>query len=228
MKKNLDGFQEQISVKFKNQDLLKQVFIHRSYLNENKKAGLEHNERLEFLGDAVLELIVTEHLYKNYPNPEGEMTNWRAALVRGETLSKIAIDLGINDYLLLSRGETKSTGRARQIILANCVEALIGAIYLDAGTALAKKFIDQYILTHLPEILEKKLYIDAKSNLQELVQAKDNVTPQYQVMEEAGPDHNKTFTVGVFVNEKLLAEGSGSSKQSAEQAAASEALRKID
>lgn len=228
MKKNYQEFSKKIGTDFNDLNLLQQVFIHRSYLNENKKAGLEHNERLEFLGDAVLELIVTEYLYKNFPNPEGEMTNWRAALVRGEMLSKIATSLEMNDSMLMSRGEQKSAGRARQIILANAVEALIGAIYLDLGFDSAKKFIDENVLTHLPEILDKKLYIDAKSNLQELIQSKEGVTPQYQVLEEKGPDHNKIFTVGVFVNEKMLAEGTGNSKQAAEQSAAAEALRKID
>lgn len=224
MKSDLSFFAQKIGLNFKKKELLKQVFVHRSYLNENKVPGLDHNERLEFLGDAILELIVTEYLYQNYPNPEGEMTNWRAALVRGEMLSKIAQALGMEDLLLLSRGERKSRGKARQMILANCFEALVGAVYLDQGLETTRKFIEKELLIHLPEILEKKLYIDAKSQLQEIMQAKYGLTPQYKVLKEEGPDHAKQFTVGVFLNEKILGEGNGSSKQTAEQFAAAEAI----
>lgn len=214
-----------VGSEFKNKDLLRQVFIHRSYLNENPGCPLGHNERLEFLGDAVLELVVTEFLYNNYENPEGELTNWRSALVRGQHLAEIASDLELGGFLMLSRGEEKSGGKARQILLANMFEALLGAMYLDAGLDTATQFINKHVSVKLPEILEKQLYIDAKSQLQELTQAKDGITPHYQVLGEQGPDHAKQFTVGVFLGDKKLAEGRGSSKQSAEQAAAAEAVQ---
>jgi ribonuclease-3 len=218
-------FENKIDVKFKNKELLKQVFVHRSYINENPKFGLNHNERLEFLGDAVLELIVTEYLYKNYPNPEGELTNWRSALVKGQMLSKIADNLEINDYLYLSRGEEKSTGKSRQIILANSFEALIGAIYLDQGYDIASAFIHKFLIIHLNEILEKELYRDSKSRLQELSQEKNGITPEYRVLSESGPDHDKSFEIGVFLGNDQAGIGTGSSKQEAEQHAAQDALK---
>lgn len=222
--KNLSDLEQKIGLKFKNKDLLTQVFIHRSFLNENIGFKLDHNERLEFLGDAVLELVVTEHLFESLPNPEGELTNLRSALVRGQMLSNIADGLGINDYLYLSRGEAKSGGKARQLILANTFEALIGAIYLDQGYETARQFIKKVLLDKLPAVIEQKTYLDPKSHLQELSQAQLSITPIYKVLAEYGPDHAKSFSVGCFLKNKLAGEGSGSSKQSAEAAAASSAL----
>lgn len=222
--KDLLKFEKKIGIFFKNKDLLNQVFVHRSYLNENPSFGLEHNERLEFLGDAVLELIVTEYLYKNYPNPEGELTNWRSALVRGEKLSQVSTKLEINDYLYLSKGEQKSIGKSRQLILANAFEALIGSIYLDKGYKKTQEFIKDNILIYLDEILDKKLYRDAKSSLQELSQDKLSITPSYKILEESGPDHDKHFTVGVYIGDELIGRGVGSSKQAGEQDAAKSGL----
>jgi ribonuclease-3 len=218
-------FAKKIDVEFKNKDLLTQVFVHRSYLNENPGFKLDQNERLEFLGDAVLELVVTENLYLNLPNPEGELTNLRSALVRGQMLSDIAGGLGMNDLLFLSKGEMKSEGKARQLILANCFEALIGAIYLDLGYDQAKKFIETHVLVRLSSVIEQKTYLDPKSHLQEMAQADFSITPTYKVISESGPDHAKNFTVGCFLNEKKIGEGLGSSKQTAESAAAANALQ---
>lgn len=222
--KNLDEFAQKIGVNFNNKDLLTQVFVHRSYLNENAGFKLDHNERLEFLGDAVLELVVTEHLYKTMPNPEGELTNLRSALVRGQMLSDLANTLEMDDYLFLSRGEAKSGGKARQLILANTFEALIGAIYLDQGYEVVSNFIQKYLLTRLTEVIEQKKYLDPKSHLQEISQAQLGITPTYKVMEEFGPDHDKSFTVGCYIKDNVIGEGQGSSKQTAESAAASNAL----
>jgi len=216
--------EKKLGIKFKNQNLLKQAHIHRSFLNENPEFKLEHNERLEFLGDAVLELAVTEYLYQNYKNPEGELTNWRAALVNALMLSKKAKSLGLNDYLFLSRGESKDKGKAREIILANTFEALIGAIYLDQGFNTVKKFIKKYLLIELPDIIKNKLYLDPKSKLQEITQEIFNITPIYQVLSQWGPDHAKKFKVGVYLNNFLLGEGEGSSKQEAQIVAAHRAL----
>ncbi len=223
---SLDGLQQELGIKFKDASLLERAFIHRSYLNEHPKLGLEHNERLEFLGDAVLELVVTDHLYRNYANPEGDLTNWRSALVKTESLSSVAESLGLAQYLKLSRGEAKGNERSRALISANCVEALIGAIYLDQGYTEAQKFIEKNIVANLTHILEVGSWVDPKSKFQELAQERDGVTPAYKVLEEAGPDHDKIFTVGVFVGEKLLGKGQGSSKQAAQQVAASNALKK--
>lgn len=220
----LSLLEEKLGVKFENKDLLLQALTHRSYINENPKFGLEHNERLEFLGDAVLELVVTEYLYKNYPNPEGELTNWRAALVRAETLSTVADELNFNDFLLLSRGEAKDTGRARQYILANALEAIIGAIYLDRGYGAAQVFIQKNIICYLKEILEMGAYRDAKSLFQEEAQERVGVTPTYEVIKEWGPDHAKHFRVGVFLGSELVAEGEGISKQEAQLEAAKRGL----
>jgi len=222
--KNLDEFEKAISIQFNNKDLLKQVFVHRSYLNENADFGLDHNERLEFLGDAVLELVVTEHLYKTLPNPEGELTSLRSALVRGQMLSDLANSLSMDDYLYLSKGEAKSGGKARQLILANAFEALIGALYLDRGYAGASQFINKYLLPRLTEVIEQKKYLDPKSHLQELAQAELSITPAYKVIAESGPDHNKQFVIGCFLNDKKVGEGEGSSKQAAESMAAANAL----
>lgn len=227
MPNNLSEIEEKLGISFTNKDLLRQVFVHRSYLNENVGFDLDHNERLEFLGDAVLELVVTEHLYKNYPNPEGELTNWRSAIVRGVMLAEIAQGLSMGDYLFLSRGEQKSGGKARQLILANTFEAFIGALYLDRGYAAAQEFVGQHVLVRLPAIIENKLYLDSKSRLQELSQERFGATPAYRVLAEYGPDHAKNFSVGVFIGEKLMGEGSGTSKQNAEQAAASSALQEL-
>lgn len=227
MPKELAQIEQELGIVFTNKDLLRQIFVHRSYLNENAGFDLDHNERLEFLGDAVLELVVTEFLYKNYPNPEGELTNWRSALVRGVMLAEIAGQLGMGDYLFLSKGEQKSGGKARQLILANTFEAFIGALYLDKGYEAAQEFVSKHLLIRLPEILDKKLYLDPKSRLQELSQERWSVTPVYKVLSESGPDHAKSFTVGIFIASELKGEGSGSSKQNAEQAAASNALQAI-
>ena len=224
--KQFDALEKKLGLKFKDKKILTQAFVHRSYLNENPEFGLEQNERLEFLGDAVLELVVTEELYKAYPEKaEGELTNWRAALVNAKMLTVVAEELGFNDFLLLSRGETKELGKAKQYILANTFEAFIGAVYLDLGYDLAKRFIETYLLKKLPEIIESKSYKDAKSYFQEEAQEKVGVTPVYRVVKEWGPDHKKKFTVGVFLNDELVAEGQGYSKQEAEEEAAKEGLK---
>lgn len=223
--KDLSDIEQHLGVKFKNKDLLTQAFVHRSYLNENPDFYLSHNERLEFLGDAVLELAVTQSLYHEYPDkPEGELTTWRAALVNAKILASIAKDLGFNDFLLLSRGEAKETGKAREYILANTMEAFIGALYLDQGLKGAEKFITKHILDKLPHILEAKLFQDAKSTFQEIAQEKVGITPIYTVLKEWGPDHAKHFRIAVFLNKERVAEGEGSSKQEAEQDAAKNAL----
>ena len=217
--------EKKLNIKFKDKDLLIQAFCHRSYLNENPKFDLEHNERLEFLGDAVLELAVTKELFKKYPKKtEGELTNWRAALVNAKMLSESAKKLDFNDYLLLSRGEAKELGKARQIILANTFEAFIGALYLDKGFEVCNKFIGKYLMSELPQIIEKNLFKDSKSFFQEQAQEKTGITPVYKVLKEWGPDHAKNFTVGVFLGKELVAEGGGSSKQEAEAEAAKNAL----
>lgn len=224
--KDFSLLEKRLRITFNNQDLLRQALVHRSYLNENPGFPLPHNERLEFLGDAVLELVVTEYLYKNYPNPEGELTNWRAALVNAIMLSAIARDLGLEDYLYLSRGEAKDAGsKARQYILANAIEAVIGAIYLDQGMSAAADFIKREVLVKLPEVLAKKLYLDPKSRFQELAQEKVGITPHYLVLDESGPDHAKQFRVGLYVGDELVAEGVGSSKQEAQVAAAEAGLK---
>jgi len=223
----LEDLVKKLEVKFNNLEYLQSAVTHRSYLNEHRSYKLEHNERLEFLGDAVLELVVTEYLYKNYPNPEGELTNWRAALVNGEMLAKISKNLGVEEYLLMSRGETKDKGRARQYLLANAFEAIVGAIYLDQdkkGYAAAKEFIERVVVVHLPEIIEKKLYLDPKSRFQEEAQERVGITPSYRVMEESGPDHDKKFVVGVYLGDELIAKGEGQSKQEGQRQAAQLAL----
>lgn len=213
-----------IGITFRNKDLLLTALTHRSYLNENTSWHFDHNERLEFLGDAVLELVVTEYLYRTYPNPEGEMTNWRAALVNSVMLAKVAGKFNVNEYLLLSRGEAKDTGRARQYILANAVEAIIGAIYLDRGYDVAKEFIMRFVMDELSGILSGQTYRDAKSRLQEEAQDRLGITPSYTVLEEWGPDHAKHFRIGVYLEKDLIGEGQGPSKQEAQQAAAENAL----
>jgi len=218
-------FEKKLGLSFNNKDLLTQAFVHRSYLNENPEFGLDQNERLEFLGDAVLELVVTEELYKQYPEKaEGELTNWRAALVNAKMLTRVAEELGFNDFLLLSRGETKELGKARQYILANTFEALVGALYLDSGYTDCDVFIKKYLIKHLSEIITTGSYKDAKSHFQEQAQDKDGITPVYKILKEWGPDHKKKFTVGVYLNENLVTEGEGYSKQEAEEEAAKSAL----
>ena len=226
MSDKFSELESKIGFSFKDKDLLLTALTHRSYLNENPGWRLDHNERLEFLGDAVLELVVTEYLYKNYPNPEGEMTNWRAALVNANILSKITGEFDLNDYVLLSRGEAKDTGRARQYILANAIEALIGAIYLDQGYEPCIEFINRFVLKELPTIIEKRLYRDAKSSFQEMAQDKVGITPTYEVLKEWGPDHARNFEVGVFLEKELIGTGQGPSKQEAQQQAAEDALAK--
>lgn len=224
--KDFSKFEEKIGVRFTDPDMLTQAFVHRSYLNEHPDFRLGHNERLEFLGDAVIEMVVTEHLYKNFPNPEGELTNWRAALVNANTLALIAQDdLGMEEYLYLSRGEAKDAGsKARSYILANAIEALIGSIYLDQGWQVVSGFIRRFVLSKLDNILEHKLYIDPKSRFQEAAQETAGVTPSYKVMSEVGPDHAKEFEVGVYLGGELVAKGKGSSKQDAQIEAARKAL----
>lgn len=215
-----------LGVKINNADLYISSFTHRSYLNENRGFNLPHNERLEFLGDAVLELIATEYLYKNYPHSEGELTNFRSALVNYKMLSEIAKRLDFGKFLLMSKGEAKDTGRARQVILANAIEAVIGAMYLDTGYSSARDFITREILVELSSVIEGGTYLDPKSKLQELVQEKQAVTPTYGVISESGPDHNKAFVVGAYVNQTEIGRGSGPSKQEAEISAAEDALNK--
>lgn len=210
---------------FKDKKFLLESLTHRSYLNEHGDFPHDHNERLEFLGDAVLELVVTEFLYKEYPNPEGELTNWRAALVNAKTLAGVANQLAFEEFLLLSKGEAKDkASKARMYILANAIESIIGAIYLDGGWDSVKGFIHEHILSLLPNILEHKLYIDPKSRFQETAQELLGITPSYKVMKETGPDHAKEFTVGVFLAKELIAIGSGTSKQEAQITAAQAAL----
>lgn len=224
--KDFSILEKKLDLEFKDKNLLLQAFAHRSYLNENPDFPLGHNERLEFLGDAVMELIVTEYLYKKYPDkPEGELTNWRAALVNAKMMALVAEEIGLNDFLLLSRGEAKEMGKARQYILANTIEALIGAMYLDSGYTVAEKFIKKYLTTRLAEVISSGSYKDAKSKFQEDAQDKTGITPFYKVIKEHGPDHKKKFTVAVFLNEEKVAEGEGFSKQEAEEEAAKEALK---
>lgn len=225
MIKDFSPFEKKIDLEFKNKDLLIQAFCHRSYLNENPDFYLDQNERLEFLGDAILELIVTEYLYQKYPKKsEGELTNWRAALVNAKQLGSLAKSLGFNDFLLLSHGEAKELGKARQYILANTFEALIGAIYLDLGYEACQSFIEKNLIKKLPEIIKKGLFRDAKSCFQEEAQEKAGITPAYKVLEEWGPDHARHFIIGIFLEEELVAKGEGSSKQEAEETAAKNAL----
>lgn len=214
-----------LELKFDNEELYREAFTHRSYINEHKKHQINHNERLEFLGDAVLELVVTDYLFRNFDNPEGEMTAWRSALVKTESLADVAERLDIGQYLLMSRGEAKSGGRTRMALLANMVEAIIGAIYMDKGYDAASAFITKHIISQLEQILENGSYIDAKSRFQELAQEKDGVTPHYELLSEEGPDHEKIFTIGVYIGTKLCGKGQGNSKQNAQQAAATEALK---
>lgn len=219
--------EQKIKTEFKDKDLLRQAFTHRSYINENKQTAQDHNERLEFLGDAVLELATTSFLYKEYPKKnEGDLTSYRAALVNTNTLSEVASSLGFNSFLLLSKGEAKDTGRARQYILADTFEAVIGAIYLDQGYDAAYVFIAAHLLILADEIVKTGSWVDAKSHFQEKSQEMLSVTPIYETILEEGPDHNKYFTVAVKIKDETIATGKGKSKQEAEQEAARKALEK--
>ena len=220
--------QKTIGIKFKDQDLLLESLTHRSYLNENPKAGISHNERLEYLGDAVLELVVSEELYEKFPKePEGQLTVLRAALVNYQILAKVAEAVGLQDFIMMSRGERKDTGRAREVILANAIEAVIGAVYLDQGLEKTRTFVTKFVMENLDEVLKTKSYKDAKSELQEIVQEKFRITPTYRVLGEEGPAHKRVFTMGVYFGEKMIAEGEGQSKQDAEIEAAKNALKKV-
>lgn len=226
---DIPAFEKKLGVHFRTTDLLKEALTHRSYLNEHPDWSFPHNERLEFLGDAVLELVVTEELYTTYPDwPEGQLTVLRAALVNYQRLAKVAVELDLQKYLYLSRGEQADTAKAREVILANAMEAVIGALYLDQGVEAAETFTKNFVLTHLPEILETKSYRDAKSELQERIQDRQKVTPSYKVLGESGPAHRRVFRVGVYVGHDLIAEGEGSSKQEAELEAAKAALTKTE
>ncbi len=217
--------ENKLNFDFKNKDLLAQAFCHRSYINENPAFPLGHNERLEFLGDAVLELVVTEYLYNNYTNEtEGNLTSWRAALVNAKILSETSRELGLDLFILLSKGEAGEVGRNKQSILADTLEALVGAIYLDGGYKACKKFIETHLITKLSRILELGLNKDSKSRFQEEAQSREGVTPSYKVFGESGPDHRKLFVLGVFIGEELIAQGKGFSKQEAEEEAARNAL----
>lgn len=226
----LKKLQESIGFTFKNKEILQQAMVHRSYLNEHPEFASGHNERLEFLGDAVLEIIVTEHLYLNYPNtPEGDLTNWRAALVNSKMLYVIAEELKLDDCLYLSKGEAKDKNKkSRHYILANAVEALIGAVYLDQGMSAAHALVHRFIINKLPGILANKSYLDPKSRFQEQAQEKRGITPTYDIISESGPDHEKLFKVGLYLAEELIATGEGSSKQEAQVAAASNGLDKLN
>ena len=224
---NFGSLAERIGVSFSDISLLRAACTHRSYLNENRGSGLEHNERLEFLGDAVLELVVTSFLYKKYPTkPEGQLTAYRSAIVNTVSLTKVAERIGLNDFMLLSRGEAKDTGRARAVIIANAVEATIGAVYLDQGYDAAANFISDHILNviDIENIVKDKTWLDAKSHFQEVSQDKTGLTPTYKTLKETGPDHDKHFTLGVFLGDVQVAAGIGQSKQEAEQKAAEKAL----
>ncbi len=219
-------FEDQLGIFFKDKSLLQKAFTHRSFINENRKGALEHNERLEFLGDAVLELITTHFLYNKYPDKtEGDLTSYRSALVNAVTLSEVASKLNMNEFLLLSRGEAKDVGRARQYILANTMEAFIGALFLDQGYAEAEAFIKKYILSLIDGIVANKAWLDAKSFFQEKAQEEESITPSYTVLKETGPDHDKHFTVAVEIGRERVAIGEGKSKQEAEQSAAQAGLK---
>lgn len=224
--KHFDQLEKKLGITFKNKDLLVQAFAHRSYINENPEFHLSNNERLEFLGDAVIELVVTEELFVKYPGKaEGDLTNWRASLVNAKMLAQVAKELEFEEFLLLSKGEKKENGKARSYILANCFESFVGALYLDLGYEASKEFLKKELMPRLDEIIKGGSYKDAKSKFQECSQEKVSITPSYKVMKEWGPDHNKRFIVGVYLQEELVSEGEGSSKQEAEEEAAKLALK---
>ena len=226
----LGKLQKNIGVKFNDENLIRQAMVHRSYINEHPDFKIGHNERLEFLGDAVLEIIVTEYLFLKYEDvPEGDLTNWRASLVNAKMLHEIAQELGIEEALYLSKGESKDKNKkSRQFILANAIEAIIGAIYLDQGMEVAKKFVLENIVTKLDGILENRLYLDPKSRFQEMAQEVRSITPHYQILDETGPDHAKIFTVGLYLGDELVTTGEGSSKQEAQVSAAAKGLIKMN
>lgn len=226
--KDISQLENKLAIRFNNSNLLRQALVHKSYINENPSFTLDHNERLEFLGDAVLELIVTEYLFKHYPRtPEGEMTNWRAALVNATMLNQVAQEFDLYDFMYLSKGERKDQNiKAKQYILANAFEAIIGAVHLDQGLDTAREFIEKNIISKLPYILNNKLYLDPKTRFQETAQEIVGITPLYKVLKEEGPDHDKIFTVGLYLGEDIVATGVGSSKQEAQVDAATSALQK--
>lgn len=223
-KQGLKDLTKKLNLSFKNFNYLQEALTHRSYLNENRQHQLPHNERLEFLGDAVLELAVTDYLFRNHENQEGELTSWRAALVNGEMLASVARELELDEFILMSRGEKKDTGKARNYILANAMEALIGGIYLDKGFKEADEFIKQFIISKLPKIIKNKTYLDPKSYFQEKAQEIVQITPHYELVKEWGPDHDKKFLIAVFLKDEKIAEGEGESKQEAQRNAAENGL----
>lgn len=226
MERDIKKLADKLNLPFAPGGHLEQAVVHRSYLNEHPEFPLQHNERLEFLGDAVLELVVTEYLYNTFPNPEGELTTWRSALVNGDSLSQIAQELEIEEFLYLSKGEEKDAkSKARRYILANAMEAIIGAVYLDFGWDVSKEFVMKKVVSKLDEIIEKRLYVDPKSRFQEAAQSKMAITPSYKVLEESGPDHAKVFKIGVYLGKDLIAEGQGESKQEAQVAAAENGIK---
>ncbi|MFA5754724.1 MAG: ribonuclease III [Patescibacteria group bacterium] len=229
MPSDLLKLQKRLGVKFPDDGLLKQALVHRSYLNEHPEFKFGHNERLEFLGDAVLEIVVTEFLYLNFENtPEGDLTNWRASLVNAKMLYEVASDLDIESCLYLSKGESRDKNKkSRQFILANAVEAIIGAMYLDQGIEIAKKFILSNVVVKLDDILKNQTYLDPKSHFQEKAQEVRGITPHYRILDEVGPDHAKLFTVGLYLDEDLVATGRGSSKQEAQVDAAAKGIKKL-
>lgn len=223
---SLEDLQGILNYNFTDPNLLRQALVHRSYLNENPSFALSHNERLEYLGDAVLELIVSQYLYHHYPNPEGDLTNWRASLVNAKNLSEVAKDLELDQWLMMSRGEAKDKdSKARQNILANAIEAVIGAVYLDGGLAAAEDLVTKQVLSKLPDILHHRLYIDPKSRFQEMSQEIIGLTPTYRVLKEWGPDHGKQFRVGLYLGQEEVAQGEGTSKQEAQVDAATNGLK---
>lgn len=224
--KKFKELEEKIGITFIHKDYLVQAMVHRSYLNEHRDFPLDQNERLEFLGDAVLELIVTEHLFERYANPEGELTNWRAALVNAKMCAAVANEIGLEKYLFLSHGEAKDAGtKAREFIIANALEALIGAMYMDRGWDMTKQFVTRWIITKLPEVLDLGLWMDPKSRFQESAQELLGITPTYKVLKEEGPDHDRHFIIGVYLDKEKIAEGVGSSKQEGQVDAAEHALK---
>ena len=229
MNPNLDELQKLIGIKFKNPSVLNQALIHRSYLNENKTTPLESNERIEFLGDAVLELWSSTTLYHLFPDyPEGKLTNLRSLVVCTENLALVATGFNLGKYVLLSHGEETHQGRENLSILADTFESLIGAIYLDSSLTQVSKFLNKFLLPSLNNISQQKIYKDPKSLFQEIAQAKEGITPRYQTINESGPDHHKTFTVGVYLNDKLISQGEGNSKQKAEESAAIAGYQKLN
>lgn len=226
----LTRLQKKIGHQFNDESLIKQALVHRSYLNEHPDFKLGHNERLEFLGDAILEIVVTEYLYLNFQEtPEGDLTNWRASLVNAKMLYEVATELGVEEHLYLSKGEARDKNKkSRQFILADSIEAIIGAIYLDQGIEAAKQFILKNVVSKLEDILKNQTFLDPKSHFQEKAQEEKGITPHYQIIDEVGPDHAKIFTVGLYLGEEQIATGKGSSKQEAQVEAAAAGLKKMN